>query len=126
MADRRATDVSKLSFPLQIVVLIVATMASVFASNYATRAANSSDQAQTRSDVRDILTRLQLGAQIAEAQAKANEERFNALKAAMETQAKTTNDAMAAVQRRQEMQQIQISQLNEAFAKFSAQQQGRR
>lgn len=122
MADRRNTDASKLSFPLQLVILIVATMSGAYASNYASKASDRDDRAQTRSDVRDILTRLQLGTQIQEAQSKANEERLNALKAAMDAQSKAVNESLAAFQRRQEMQQLQISQLSEAFAKFSAQQ----
>lgn len=121
MADRR-TDAQRISFPLQLVILIVTSVVSVVSSNYASKASLRDDQAKQASDVRDILTRLQLGAQIADAQAKANEERFSALKGSLDAQAKVMNESIAAVQRRQEMQQIQISQLSEAFAKFSAQQ----
>jgi len=61
MAERRSTDASKLSFPLQLVILIVGTVLAGYASNYAGQSSIRSDQAQIRSDVRDILTRLELG-----------------------------------------------------------------
>lgn len=123
MANRRGTDAAQLKFPLQLVLMIVATMSGVFASNYASRAALRDDQAKAASDVRDILTRLQLGGQIAEAQAKSQDERFNTLKATIDAQSKAMTDSIAEVRRRQEMQQIQISQLSEQIAKLS---QGRK
>jgi hypothetical protein len=123
LANRRGTDAAQLKFPLQLVLMIVATMSGVFASNYASRAALRDDQAKAASDVRDILTRLQLGGQIAEAQAKSQDERFNTLKATIDAQSKAMTDSIAEVRRRQEMQQIQISQLSEQIAKLS---QGRK
>lgn len=110
MADRR-TDASKLTFPWQLVIVIVSTSLTAYASQW-----------QLRSDVRDIVTRLELGGKIEEAQTKLQDERFAALKAAIDSQAASMKDSIAAIQRRQEMQQIQISQLSEAITKLSTQQ----
>ena len=54
MSERRTTDASRLTFPIQLVVLIVATAVTIYTSQAGLR----SDQAATRSDLRDIQTRL--------------------------------------------------------------------
>jgi chaperonin cofactor prefoldin len=116
--DRR-TDASKLSFPLQMVIFIVGTAVAVYTSQASIR----TDQASIRSDVRDIITRLELGRDTAKAQAAAQDERLNALRASIDTTATTMKGSIDAIQRRQEMQQIQISELKEAILKLS---QGRK
>lgn len=116
MAERRSTDASRLSFPLQLVVLIVATAISVYATNYGV-------QWQLKSDMRDIVTRLELGRDVSKAQAQAQDERFSALKASIESQAITMKGSIDAISRRQEMQQIQIGELKDAINKLS---QGRK
>lgn len=54
---RQSTDASKLSFPLQVVILIVTVAGSVWASTY-----------NLKSDVRDILTRMEYQQKLNEAQ----------------------------------------------------------
>jgi hypothetical protein len=112
LADRR-TDASKLTFPLQLVILIVSVAVSAYVSSAA-------GKWEVKSDIRNIDTRLQLGAEIAKAQAQAQEERFNALKASIDSTAKVQNDSMAAMSRRQEMQQIQIGELKAVTSELKA------
>lgn len=69
-------DASKLSFPLQLVIMIASALAAVWASQYG-----------LRSDVRDILTRMELQAQIVE--------RDNKL---IQKDTQTLNDRVAAVE----------------------------
>jgi putative N-acetylmannosamine-6-phosphate epimerase len=116
MADRRTYDVTRLSFPLQLVLFVAATVVSVYATNSAT-------QSQLKSDVRDIVTRLELGRDVQKAQSQALDERFNALKASIDTTATTMKGSIDAITRRQEMQQIQIGELKAAIEKLS---QGRK
>jgi hypothetical protein len=116
MAGRRGTDASKLSFPLQLVILIVSVALSAYASSAA-------GKWEVKSDIRDIVTRIQLGQEIAKAQAQAQDERFNALKTSIETQSSTMKGSIDAITRRQEMQQIQIGELKAAIEKLS---QGRK
>ncbi len=116
MTERRSADASKLNFPLQLVIMIVCTAITVYASQ-------ASSQASIRSDIRDILTRLELGRDTQKAQAAAQEERMNALKVSIETTATTMKGSIDAITRRQEMQQIQIGELKDAITKLS---QGRK
>ena len=116
MADRRnTTDASRLNFPLQLVIVIAGTAITVYAA-----------QAQIRSDVRDLLTTIRLTSDVQKAQAEAQQERFSALKTAIDTQASTMQSAIASIQRRQEMQQIQIAELKDAITKLSSTQAGRK
>jgi len=110
MAGRRGVDATKLTFTWQLVIFIVTTALTAYASQW-----------QIRSDVRDILTRIQLGGEINAERAKAQDQRFAALESAIQTQASAAKESNAAIQRRQEMQQIQISQLSEAIAKLTTQ-----
>ena len=107
----KSTDAGNLKFSWQIVTVVVSTALTAYAAQW-----------QIRSDVRDILTRIQLGAQVSDAQSKLQDERFSALKSSIESQSAAMKESIAAIQRRQEMQQIQISQLSEAITKLSAQQ----
>lgn len=112
MAARRSTDASKLSFPLQLVITIIGVVLAVYAS-----------QASVRSDIRDILTRLELGRDTTKAQAAAQEERMNGLKASIDSTSATMKGSIDAITRRQEMQQIQIGELKDAITKLG---QGRK
>lgn len=89
-----STDASKLSFPLQIVVLIVSIAGTIWASQYG-----------LRSDVRDILTRM-------EAQGKLQDER-------MQTMRETILD----LRRRVEMQEFAVRAVQETVNKIQVQQQ---
>jgi len=111
MADRRNTDITKLTFTWQVVIVIVSTTITAYASQW-----------QIRSDVRDILTRIELGAKVEDAQSKLQTNDLAALKSSIEAQSAAMKESIAAIQRRQEMQQIQISQLSEAITKLSTQQ----
>jgi len=112
MAERRNNDASKLSFPLQLVIMIIGTVIAVYAS-----------QASVRSDIRDILTRLELGRDTTKAQADSQQEKMNSLRVSIETTATTMKGSIDAITRRQEMQQIQIGELKDAITKLS---QGRK
>jgi len=112
MAERRSNDASKLSFPLQLVIMIVGTVIAVYAS-----------QASVRSDIRDILTRMDLGRDTQKAQAQAQEERINSLKVSIDATAISMKGSIEAISRRQELQQIQIGELKDAITKLS---QGRK
>lgn len=93
-----STDASKLSFPIQLVIMMLTAAGSIWASQYG-----------LRSDVRDIRTRMEMQARIDEMQAKLIEERAAGLRQAVE-----------AMQRRQELQQYEIQGLKEAILKQGA------
>ena len=130
MAERRTTDASKLSFPLQLVVLIVGSVVAGLTAQYAGQSSSREaqgkireDQAQIRSDVRDILTRMDLTRDTQKAQSQAQEERINSLKVSIDATAVSMKGSIDAISRRQEMQQIQIGELKDAITKLS---QGRK
>ena len=108
MAERRNNDASKLSFPLQLVIMIIGTVIAVYAS-----------QASVRSDIRDILTRMDLGRDTQKAQATAQEERINSLRVSMDATAISMKGSIDAISRRQELQQLQIGELKDAIQKLS-------
>lgn len=72
---RPTNDASRLSFPVQMVVAIVFASLSAAGTVWATQSSSTAQQSALRSDVRDILTRMELQAKIAEAQSKLQEER---------------------------------------------------
>ena len=106
--DRRSTDISRLTFPLQLVILIASTAVTASLAIWGT-------QAGLRSDVRDIRTRAELQAEINQAQVKLADERAAALK-----------EAMTAMQRRQELQQYEVQGLKEAILKLQSRLEGGR
>ena len=116
MSERRTTDASRLTFPIQLVVLIVATAVTIYTSQAGLR----SDQAATRSDLRDIQTRLELGRDIAKAQSAAQEERLVSLKASIDSTSATMKAAIEAVSKKQELQALQIAELSDKITKLSA------
>ena len=87
------TDASKLSFPLQLVIVIVTAFAAMWASTYS-----------LRSDVRDILTRMEAQGKLVELQSRALEERMNAQK-----------DDINEMKRRLELVQLQYQSLRETM-----------
>jgi hypothetical protein len=96
----RWTDASKLSFPVQMVVslLIASLSASVTVWSL-------------KSDIRDITTNMAAERRISEMAAKLQEANYQAMKAAIESNAKATADVLGTMTRRQEMQQIQIGEM---------------
>jgi hypothetical protein len=106
VVDRRNNDASKLNFPLQLVITIIGVVIAVYAS-----------QASVRSDIRDILTRMDLGRDTQKAQSQAQEERINSLRISMDATAISMKGSIDAISRRQEMQQIQIGELKDAINK---------
>jgi hypothetical protein len=91
---QRYTDGMKISFPLPYIAAIVAAFLAIAGSMWA-----------LRSDVRDILTRMEL-------QSKLQEERSNAMRESLES-----------MKRRQELQQYEIQGLREAI---NSMQEGRK
>ena len=79
----RYTDAMKLSFPLQFVFVIVSAFLTVAAGMYASTYSLRSEQSALRSDVRDVLTRLEYQAKIDDRDAKIQEERADAQRESM-------------------------------------------
>lgn len=96
MVAKAPTDASVLSFRLPMVVGIVVGAASIVSTLYV-------GFAGIRSDIRDMSTRMEAQTKLFEAQSKLQEERADTLK-----------EAVAAIQRRQELQQYEIQGLKEA------------
>jgi len=94
----RATDASKLTFSLQLVILIVGMSSGFWLATYS-----------LRSDVRDILTRMSMQAEIDKTNAQLQEER-----------ASTLRESVEAMKRRQELQQYEIQGLKEMILKQGA------
>lgn len=94
----RATDVQRLSFPLQMVIAAVIGAVTIYGTV----------QGATwglRSDVRDILTRMQAQAELAAEKSRLQDERFNSLR-----------DTVQDMKRRVELQQYEVQRLNETIA----------
>jgi len=120
MADRRTNSVLNLSFPLQVVILIGGMVASSVATRFTTQSGNDKVQNDIRSDIRNIGTQLQGARDVADVQSKLQEERLNALRASIDSQASTMKAAIEAVSKKQEYQAIQIQELSEKFSTFSS------
>lgn len=95
--DRRSTDVSRLTFTPQIVAAIVISFLAVAGGMWTSTYG-------LRSDVRDILTRMESQVQVSELSMKLQEER-----------AKTLSESIEAMRRRQELQQYEIQGLKEVI-----------
>ena len=100
MSPRRqvegSTDASKLSFPLQLVIVILSATGAIWATQYG-----------LRSDVRDIRTRMELQAQVDAERMKVQEERAAQMKSTIES-----------MQRRQELQGYELQALKESILKL--------
>ena len=92
----KSTDASTLHFPLPLVAGLVVFAASMAGSMWA-----------ITSNVRDINTRLEMSAEIDKANARLQDERTTAIR-----------DAVASMQRRQELQQYEIQGLKEAIGRL--------
>lgn len=104
---RRTTDASRLSFSLQLLILIASTCATAAGTIQWNQSGLREQLIRQGSDVRDINTRLELAATLETAQSKIQEERAAALKAALE-----------AVQRDQRMTQFEVQSLKESLLKL--------
>src|SRR6185436_14392453 len=113
MADRRSTDATKISFPLQLVILIASMVATSVATRYSTQGGNEKVQNEIRSDIRDVLTRLQGAHDVAEVQSKLQEERLSGLRVSIDAQATAMKAAIEAVSKKQELQALQINELSQ-------------
>jgi hypothetical protein len=113
MADRRGTDASRLSFPLQLVLQLGALVVAMVVTIYTA-------QGSMRSDLRDIQTRLELGRDIAKAQTAAQDVQLTALKASVDSTSATMKAAIESVSKKQELQALQIAELSDKITKLSA------
>lgn len=96
----RSTDATRLKFPLELVIIIVSAALSAAGGMWAVSYG-------LRSDVRDILTRMQAQEQIESEKAKLLDERFQTLR-------ETVQD----MKRRVELQQYEVQRLNETIARI--------
>lgn len=103
----RSTDVTRLSFSLQLVILIVSAALSAGAAIWTTQ--RSSDRAieKLSSDVRDILTRMDAAKQVDEQKARVSDERAAQLR-----------ESVQDIKRRQELQAYEIQALKETILKL--------
>lgn len=95
---RRSTDAGKLTFPMQLVVVICAGIATTLGGMYGITYG-------LRSDVAVILQRLNDQQRLDDEKAKLLEERFQTLTEALQDQ-----------KRRMELQQYEVQRLNETIA----------
>ncbi len=101
---RRRTDVTRLSFPLQLVAVIVVSAVTAMGSVYAMRDRIASDQQKIASDVRDILTRMEAAARLEEEKAKLADKRAELMEA-----------AISEVKKEQRLMDINIRAVNEGL-----------
>ncbi len=100
--NRRTTDANKLSFSLQLVVGIVSAVIAIFGSFWV---ATSS----LRSDVRDILTRIEMSSRLDLEKSDAQKMRD----AALHEQINALGAQISAAERRQELLRLEFQQLRE-------------
>lgn len=101
--QRRATDASRLTFPLQLVIVIIGGILATTGAFWVSTSA-------LRSDVRDILTRMSLQSDIDRTNSKLVEER-----------SKMLNDAVSELKRQQQMQYYDLQDLKRDVAVLKAQ-----
>jgi hypothetical protein len=110
MATVSASDASKLSFPLQLVIYIVASFLAASGAVWATQRTNDAGFSRLQSDVRDILTKMEAEQRVAAINDKL-----------LEANAKAMTDAITAMSKRQELQQLQIAELKESIIVLTSQ-----
>lgn len=98
--EGRVTDASRLTFPLQLVVVIVGGILSAAISGWAFSSGIRESQLEMQSDIRDMRTRLEMQAQIDIA-------RNDARGAEMKSQ----NDAITDLRRLTQLLQIQYNEI---------------
>jgi hypothetical protein len=76
-AARRSTDVSRLSFPLQIVVGIVASILSAASVVWVNQSGIKESQAQIQSDLRNLITKMEEREKVVAAEAKTRDVSIN-------------------------------------------------
>jgi hypothetical protein len=103
MEGHAHTDASRLSFPLQLVILIVSTVVAAGGSVWVS-------QAGLKSDVRNIVTTMEAQERVQAIQAKLQDERLTSLR-----------EQMLSFQRRQELQQYELQGLKEVIIKLQNQ-----
>jgi hypothetical protein len=108
-------NASKLSFPLQLVIVIVTGFLAAAGGIWTNQRNNDKAMAQLQSDVRDVLTRMEADRRLAEINAKLLE-------------ANNTSNAKAldAMSKRQELQQLQIAEIKEQLVLLRNPSQQRR
>lgn len=111
---RTPVDMTKLVATPKIIVGIVATILTVFGGVWAV----TSD---LRSDVRDILTRMESEQRVTDANAKLLEVNNATINRALDANAREMKDSIAAVTKRQELLQLQYAQLSEQMTRLTAQ-----
>lgn len=117
-----STDVSKLSFPIQMVIFIAVGVAGAVSGNWVMRSGDQAAQAQTQSDVRNIATMISGQNETAKVQRELDKERTD--RAAEKSQAnidalKTTVET---IQKEQRLMQIEFQNFRESVLSM----QGRR
>lgn len=120
LTDRRTTDASRLTFPIQLALQLGTIVVATVATIYTAQAGQRAEQAAIRSDLRDIQTRLELGRDVTKAQSQAQDERLAALKASIDSTSATMKQAIEAVSKKQELQALQIQELSEKISRLSA------
>lgn len=98
--DRRSTDASRLTFPLQMLIGAILMTSAIIGAVYGMTSGIRESQLKTESDLRDMRTRMELQVEIDRAR---NEAR------ALEI--KTQNDAIGDLRRMTQLLQIQYSEL---------------
>jgi len=77
MAARRSTDASKLSFPLQLVVAIVAAILSAASVVWVNQSGIKESQASIQSDIRNLITKMEEREKVIAAEAKTRDVSIN-------------------------------------------------
>lgn len=99
---QRDTDASRLTFPLQLVIMVAVTVLSCAATLWL-------GLSGLKSDVRDIRTRMEMATEISTRDAKLLEERLNAVR-----------ETVTTLTREQRMQQLEVAQLKESILKMDS------
>ncbi len=77
MADRRTLDVSKASFPLQIVAAIIAAVLSAVSVVWVNQSGIKESQASIQSDIRNLITKMEEREKVIAAEAKTRDVSIN-------------------------------------------------
>ena len=77
MTERRSTDASKLTFPIQLVITIVAAILSAASVVWANQSGIKESQAQIQSDLRNLITKVEAQDKVAAAEAKTRDALIN-------------------------------------------------
>lgn len=99
--EGRATDASRLMFPLPIVAAIVGTAITVVGGQYISNAGIRDQQREIQSDIRDMKTRMEMQAQIDVAR---NDTRLSDMK--------SQSDSIAELRRLTQLLQMQYAEIS--------------